>query len=49
MKADGSAVFKGTLDVSSATTGARMEIKNNVIKVFDAGGVLRVQIGDLTV
>ena len=48
LKANGDAIFKGTLDVSSALTGARMEIKNNVIKVFDAAGVLRVQIGDLT-
>jgi hypothetical protein len=40
--------FVGTLDVKSAASGARMEIKNNVIKVFDASGVLRVQIGDLT-
>lgn len=40
--------FSGTLDVKSADSGARMEIKNNVIKVFDASGVLRVQIGDLS-
>ena len=43
-----SAVFRGTLDVKSATTGARVEIKNNVIKVYDSLGALRVQIGDLT-
>lgn len=41
--------FTGSLDVKSATSGARMEIKNNVIKVFDANGVLRVQLGNLTV
>jgi len=40
---------QGQLGIASATSGARMEIKNNVIKVFDASGVLRVQIGDLTV
>jgi hypothetical protein len=40
--------FTGGLDVKSASSGARMEIKNNVIKVFDAAGVLRVQIGDLS-
>lgn len=40
--------FRGTLDVKSAATNARLEIKNNVIKVFDAAGTLRVQIGDLT-
>lgn len=43
-----SGTFRGTLDVKSATTNARLEIKNNVIKVFDAAGTLRVQIGDLT-
>jgi len=36
----------GTL--RTATSGARMEIKDNVIKVYDASGVLRVQLGDLT-
>lgn len=41
--------FTGSLDVKSATSGARMEIRNNVIKVFDANGVLRVQLGNLTV
>lgn len=40
--------FVGTLDVKSATSGARTEIKNNVIKVFDANGVLRVRLGDLS-
>ena len=45
----GAAIFKGTLDVKSASSGARMEIKNNVIKVFDANGVLRIQLGDLSV
>jgi hypothetical protein len=45
---DGSATFAGTVNVASAASGARMEIKNNVIKVFDASGNLRVQIGDLT-
>lgn len=38
----------GNTEIVSATTGARLEIKNNVIKVFDASGVKRVQIGDLT-
>lgn len=36
----------GTL--RTATTGARMEIHDNVIKVYDAGNVVRVKIGDLT-
>lgn len=43
-----SATFRGTIDVRSGATGARLEIKNNVIKVFDEFGVLRVRIGDLT-
>jgi len=42
------AVFRGTIDVKSATTNARLEIKNNVIKVYDSANVLRVRIGDLT-
>ena len=42
------ATFRGTLDVKNAASGARLEIKNNVIKVFDANGVLRVKIGDLS-
>lgn len=32
----------------TATTGARMEIRDNVIKVYDSAGTLRVQIGDLS-
>ena len=36
----------GTL--RTASSGARTEIKDNVIKVFDSGGTVRVQIGDLT-
>ena len=35
----------GTL--RTATTGARMEILDNVIKVYDASGALRVQLGNL--
>jgi hypothetical protein len=46
--ATGSANFAGTLNVASAASGARMEIKNNVIKVFDSSGVVRIQIGDLS-
>lgn len=42
-----SAIFRGTIDVTSSASGARLEIKNSVIKVFDAAGVLRVKIGDL--
>jgi hypothetical protein len=39
--------FSGAVNVASGTSGARMEIKNNVIKVFD-GTRLRIQIGDLS-
>ena len=39
---------QGQMAVASATTGARMEMKNNVIKVYDSNGVLRVKLGDLT-
>ena len=35
----------GTL--RTATTGARMEISDNVLKVFDGNGVLRVKLGNL--
>lgn len=43
-----SATFRGTIDVKSAASGARMEIKNSAIKVYDANGVVRVKIGDLS-
>lgn len=39
----------GNTTIQNATTGARLFIANNVIKVFDSSGVLRVQIGDLSV
>lgn len=42
------ATFRGALDVKSAASGARTEITNSVIKVYDSGGVLRVKIGDLS-
>lgn len=41
------AVFRGTLNIKSAASGARMEVKNNVIKVFGAAGNLLIRIGDL--
>jgi len=41
------ATFRGVIDVRSAANGARLEIRNNVIKVFDTNGILRVKIGDL--
>lgn len=42
-----SASSTGAITIKSATTGARLEIYNSVIKVFDANGVLRVRLGDL--
>lgn len=39
----------GNTTIQNATTGARLYIANNVIKVFDSTGTLRVQIGDLSV
>jgi hypothetical protein len=42
-----SAIFRGTLDVKSAASGARLTISNDVIKVFDGNGVLRVKLGNL--
>lgn len=41
------ATFRGTLDVKSSSSGARTEIRNDVIKVFDQNGTLRVQLGNL--
>jgi hypothetical protein len=38
----------GNTTIQSGTTGARLYIANNVIKVFDAAGVVRVKIGDLS-
>ena len=42
------ATFRGTLDVESASTGARMEITNSALKVFDSSNVLRVKLGNLS-
>lgn len=41
-------LYRGSIDIKSAESGARMEIRDNFIKVFDAAGVLRVKIGDLS-
>lgn len=38
----------GNATIRSGTTGQRLEITNNVIRVYDASGVLRVKIGDLS-
>jgi hypothetical protein len=41
------ATFRGTLDVRSATSGQRMEIDGDQIKVYDSSNVVRVKIGNL--
>ena len=41
------ATFRGTLDVSNATSGDRLKITSTKIEVFD-GSTLRVKIGDLS-
>lgn len=38
----------GNTTIQSATSGERTVILNNVIKVYDASGVLRVKLGDLS-
>ena len=38
----------GNVTIRNATSGARLDISNNAIKVYDASGVLRVQMGDLS-
>lgn len=43
-----SLVGEANFDIKTATTGARMEMTNKFIKVYDSDGVLRVHIGDLT-
>jgi hypothetical protein len=43
------ATFRGTLDIKSAASGERMEIKNNVIKIYDANNIVRVQLGNLNI
>ena len=47
----GSVALVGTnnFSVKTGTSGARMEMDSRVIKVFDANGVLRVRLGNLTV
>lgn len=42
-----SLVGVGNFNVKSATAGARTEMDSQVIKVFDASGVLRVKLGNL--
>jgi len=41
-------VGEANFAVKTGTSGARMEMNNKNIKIYDASGVLRVQIGDLT-
>lgn len=44
----GTAITPTGLIMASATSGARMMMNQRAIKVFDASGTLRVQLGDLT-
>jgi len=37
----------GNVTIQNTTSGNRLEIKNNVIKVIDANNIVRVQIGEL--
>lgn len=37
----------GTTTIKSATSGARLEMVNDVIRVYDAASVLRVKVGNL--
>lgn len=37
----------GAVSIKSATSGARLEIANNTIRVYDTSGVLRVKLGYL--
>lgn len=39
----------GTVMIRNASTGARLEVTNSVIKVYDSAGTLRVKLGDLSV
>lgn len=47
LEMNGDSVFRGALDVKSADDGARMEMNNKTIKVYDDEGVVRVKIGKL--
>ena len=38
----------GAIQILSATSGQRLEIYSNLIRVFDSNGILRVKLGDLS-
>ncbi len=42
------AIFRGTINVKSSETGARLEIGNSVIKVYDSNGDIVGKFGDLS-
>lgn len=44
---NGDSTFGGTLNIKSAASGERVEQTNQVYKVIDAGGVVRVKLGNL--
>ncbi len=43
-----SLVGASNFSVKTAASGQRMEMTNRAIKIYDASGVLRIQLGDLT-
>lgn len=45
MDSSGDVVFKGRLNVKSATSGQRLEIDNQTVRVYDGNGTLRVRMG----
>ena len=49
LEVNNNSVFRGKLDIGKATSGARMEINNTRLRVFDATGKLRVVMGNLDI
>ena len=49
LEVNNNGVFRGKLDIGKATSGARLEINNSRIRVFDGSGNLRVVMGNLDV
>ncbi len=49
LEVNSSSTFRGNIDVASTTSGARMEINNTRLRVFDTTGALRITIGNLDI
>ena len=49
LEVNNNGVFRGKLEIGKATSGARLEINNTRIRVFDGTGALRVVMGNLDV